>query len=375
MISKSARAAQFATPAGHVSWTLVDGDGLPIEPAESYLRVLRSLGMANNTVEAYARHLSLFWRWLDARQVAWDQITFGQLSDFLFTYRHAVAPLTTRNGADRATSSTKAVAAAIKEFYTHHRLEGRGPRDLVLTKAVRYSTKSAHHLLAHIEQRRPTEVNRLSAGFKSAPAQTKVIQFEDDFDRLIEACRSDRDRLFVSALYDLGFRVGQALGLRHSDLDIATAHVVAVRRESNVNGATSKSRGDVKVKAPARFFHYYSRYLMRELMPKRIDSDYLFVNFHGNKTGEPASYQNMYQQLAAIAKRAGIEDLNPHKLRHTHATALAKAGWTSAEIAARLGQTHAGSSDRYIHLATEDIDVRLAETEHLVWPRRMADHE
>jgi integrase len=55
-------------------------------------------------------------------------------------------------------------------------------------------------------------------------------------------------------------------------------------------------------------------------------------------------------------------------LRHTHATALAKAGWTAAEIAARLGHEHASSADVYIHLATSDLDDRLAQTQHLIWP-------
>ncbi|ORA58466.1 tyrosine-type recombinase/integrase [Mycobacteroides franklinii] len=46
-----------------------------------------------------------------------------------------------------------------------------------------------------------------------------------------------------------------------------------------------------------------------------------------------------------------FEGLHPHTLRPTHATALAKAGWTAPEIAARLGQSHASSADVYIHLA------------------------
>jgi integrase/recombinase XerD len=54
-------------------------------------------------------------------------------------------------------------------------------------------------------------------------------------------------------------------------------------------------------------------------------------------------------------------------LRHTHGTALAKAGWTTAEIAARLGQSFASSADVYIHLASEDLAMKLAATSHLIW--------
>ena len=68
--------------------------------------------------------------------------------------------------------------------------------------------------------------------------------------------------------------------------------------------------------------------------------------------------------------------MTPHMLRHTHATALAKQGWTSAEIAARLGQAFSGSADVYIHLATSDIEARLRETEASVWsPAERTTHE
>ena len=79
------------------------------------------------------------------------------------------------------------------------------------------------------------------------------------------------------------------------------------------------------------------------------------------------SYSNAYQLVERIGASAGIADLHPHMLRHTHATALARAGWTAAEIAARLGQSHAASADVYIHLAGDDLAERLRRTEHLVW--------
>lgn len=93
----------------------------------------------------------------------------------------------------------------------------------------------------------------------------------------------------------------------------------------------------------------------------------MFVNLSRPPVGSPLSYSNAYQLLARIGASAGIEDLHPHMLRHTHATALAKAGWTAPEIAARLGQSHAASADVYIHLASDDLAERLRRTQHLVW--------
>lgn len=186
-----------------------------------------------------------------------------------------------------------------------------------------------------------------------------------DFARLLQAASTDRDRLLLSALYDLGLRVGQALGLRHSDLDLMRRRVRVCRREDNANGALSKQRAQFTVDAPRRFFDLYAAYLLGEITD--VDSDYVFVNLSRRPRGGPLSYSNAYQLVERIGAAAGIDDLHPHMLRHTHATALARAGWTAAEIAARLGQSHASSADVYIHLAGDDLAERLRRTEHLVW--------
>lgn len=75
------------------------------------------------------------------------------------------------------------------------------------------------------------------------PAETvKTIDFEADFIKLMASASTYRDRLLLSALYDLGLRIGQALGFRHSDLAPMRRQVRICRREDNENGALSKQR-------------------------------------------------------------------------------------------------------------------------------------
>jgi integrase len=174
--------------------------------------------------------------------------------------------------------------------------------------------------------------------------------------------------LLLSVLYDCGLRIGQALGLRHGDLDPMRRRLRVQRRVDNVNGSLSKQRRLFTVEAPVRTFELYRRYLLEELEPAGVDSDYLFVNLRpGRDFGRPCSDGNAAQTIARIGVKAGVTGLHPHMLRHTHGTALAKAGWTTAEIAARLGQSFASSADVYIHLASEDLAMKLAATSHLIW--------
>lgn len=362
------RAARVRLPQGSRTWTVVDASGLPVVEVEQYLGWLRAVGRSVSTVRAYAYHLAHLYRWLSARGIAWDQVDFDGLCDFMLALKSGLPPLPKRGGGEREASSAGAAASAVREFFEYHRIEGRGPADLRLSKTTAYSSRTAYHFLSHVERRRGVEVNRLSAGLRPHRPEIQVISFEDDFRRLLDAASTKRDRLLLSACYDLGLRMGQSLGLRHGDLDPMRQQVRVERREGNVNEALSKRRGEFTVKAPRRFFDLYRSYLLGELLPVGIDCDYLFVNLRRHPVGRPLSYSNGRQLVTAIGDRAGIAGLHPHMLRHTHATALARAGWTGAEIAARLGHRHASSADVYIHLANDDLEQRLAATQHLVWP-------
>lgn len=362
-----ARVMPFDTRSGRRSYTVTSADGLPVGDIELYLAMLRALGRSANTVKSYAHHLSLFWRWLHARQLQWEQASFTDLSEFLLTYRRGIYPLEREGGGERTESSARAVAAALKEFYEYHRLEGRGPERLDLTRAAARSSRTKHKFLAHIEQRKPALQNRLLSGVNALAQLPPIINFEEDFALLLNAAESHRDRFLLSSMFDGGIRIGQALGLRHGDLDIPNKRIVIQRRDNNVNGALSKTPDLFEVKMPRRFFDLYSKYLLEDLVRREIESDYLFVNLVREPCGAPCSYSNTYQQIRALGARAGIV-LTPHTLRHTHATALAKAGWTNAEIAARLGQRHPSSADIYIHLANSDLEDRMNQTSHLIWP-------
>ncbi|MBF9318025.1 tyrosine-type recombinase/integrase [Mycobacteroides chelonae] len=347
------------------SWTVVDGMGLPVEEVEQFLHWMRAVDRSVNSVRSYALHLSLFFRWLSARGIAWDTLSFEGLCDFVGALSAGLPPLVPRGGGTRSAATVKAINAAVREFYEFHRVEGRGPAGLVLTRNPARAPVSSRSFLAHVDKRRPPAQSRLVRRAKTSAVP--VIDFESDFAKLLAAAATARDRVLLSAMYDVGLRVGQALGLRHEDLDPMRRQVRITRRADNVNGALSKQRDDFTVDTPRRFFDLYAEYLLEEFSRVGVDSDYVFVNLSRRPVGKPLSYSNAQQLVARIGASAEIAGLHPHTLRHTHATALAKAGWTAPEIAARLGQSHASSADVYIHLAGDDLAARLRETEHLVW--------
>lgn len=359
------RTEPITLPSGSQRLTVVDRNGDLIDVVERFLEYLVATNSSINTVRSYARHLALFFRWLDERGADWELLTFDALCAFGIdlqdgTLRTYYRRGTLRPAEPRSRATCEAVMAAVYSFLDFWRLEGRGPADLRLYRDEGTRRRSTHAFLAHIERQRPQQERRLRfRGPKTA--LPKVIDFEDDFARLVASASTYRDQALLSAMYDGGLRIGQAIGLHHEDIDIARKRVRVVRREDNANGALSKQRTEFVVDMPPRFITYYGLSLTDEQLALGISSDYVFVNLSPANRGAPMKYENAKQIVSGIGRRAGVT-LTPHTLRHTHGTALAKQGWSAPQIAARLGQSSNTSADVYIHLAEDDLSIRYAET-------------
>jgi site-specific recombinase XerD len=337
-------------------------DGLPLWDAEVFLNYLRTVRASPNTVRTYARHLALLFRWLHLRGAWWETLDFETLCLFVQDLGDGTVPVR-RPAAERIPrrrAAVEGVLSAVISFLTYWRAERRGPQDLRLYEDARMSMKSTHAFLAHIEQQRQARKRRIQVRGEKAPPP-RTISFEDDFRKLLAAARTLRDRTLLSALYDGGLRIGQALGLRHEDLNIARKQLSVVRREDNANGALSKQPATFTIDIHPRFFELYGTYLVDEQLAAGIDSDYVFVNLDQRFLGRPMSYANAVQVVQRIGARAGIQ-LTPHTLRHTHGTMLARQDWTAPQIAKRLGQSHPSSADVYIHLVEDDISEKFLAT-------------
>lgn len=59
---------------GILRWLLADADGTPVEIAGRFLRFLQNRQLSPNTVAAYARDLTLFFRFLAHRGLGFDVV-------------------------------------------------------------------------------------------------------------------------------------------------------------------------------------------------------------------------------------------------------------------------------------------------------------
>ncbi len=158
-------------------------------------------------------------------------------------------------------------------------------------------------------------------------------------------------------LAETGMRVGQALGLRHSDFVSRRREVTIVPRADNANGARTKTQSAVTLPVSAPLVRLYSDYMHSEYGP--LDSDYVFVNLWSSPIGRPLRYDSVAKLVGRLRTRTGIE-FTPHTLRHSRATELIRSG-VAIEIVSKM-LTHRSvttTSDTYVHLDVDDLRAEL----------------
>ena len=170
---------------------------------------------------------------------------------------------------------------------------------------------------------------------------------EDERRRLLAACQASRKRrlypLVVLALFT-GARRGELLNLKWQDVDLDRG--VAIVHHSK-NG---ERRALAITGLAAEVLRDWSRV-------RRIDSDHVFHNRHGQPTFPRHGW------VEALAQ-AEIEDFRFHDVRHTFASYLAMTGATLAELAEAMGHKTLAMVKRYAHLTeghTASVVARMTE--------------
>jgi integrase/recombinase XerD len=361
-------------PGGLAYFTVVDDRYELVEAADTFLRDLRfGADRAESTTRLYASELAMFLDWAERSGRDLERAA-RELSRFVLVLR--TTPVVRRGrgyGQVRSAGRINHVLSVVREFYKHavaHRWVTASvtaalyevgddrflPAELRAEDgALRYRVKPRHQLRAG--RRREVRACELS-----------------EWEALLRVADSWRDRFLLVLLWFTGLRIGEALGLRRSDLhvmasaselgcSVAGAHLHVVPRE-NVNGARAKGRRERTVPLAHYAISYYDLYLdERERCRQAAACDFVFVNLFAAPLGVPMRYGRVAQLFASLSRRAGLgRAITPHMLRHAAGSALTAAGGldVAQEI---LGHASITSTQIYVHASTErqrDAVERLA---------------
>ncbi|MEP7179283.1 MAG: site-specific integrase [Pseudonocardiales bacterium] len=345
------------------SWTVLGDDHVPVEPVERFLAYLSSIERSPNTVKAYAHDLKDWFTFLAGRDLDWQAVRLEDVAGYVAWLR---LPPAARDGRVQVLptvrhhcveASVNRKLAALTSFCEFHARHGVPLGGLLVTMAPagrgRSSATSFKPFLHHITKNDPQR--RRTIKLSTSSPRPRVLS-AGEAQAILNACGHLRDRLLFALLLDTGVRIGEALGLRHEDLDIAGRQVAVVARV-NDNRARAKSGRSRSIPTSTGLMRLYADYVNGEYGP--LDSDYVFVNIWGRPHGRPLAYPAVYDLVCRVRRRTGI-GFGPHWFRHTYATCLLRRGAGMESVKELLGHASITTTvDTYGHLTVEDARATL----------------
>ncbi len=168
-----------------------------------------------------------------------------------------------------------------------------------------------------------------------------------------------RDRLAILLMLRCGLRVSEAYQLRRCEVRRRESGIVLeVRRGKATMGGGKK--GGKKTVRP--------RNIPVPLNVERALIDWLdndlpddSVLLLPTKTGNQVHRVDAYKMLHKHAKRAGLDAVHPHMLRHTFASSALDDGFTLAEVGHLLGHASLRSTSIYLHPNPDRLALKMKE--------------
>ncbi|MBV9381026.1 MAG: site-specific tyrosine recombinase XerD [Streptosporangiaceae bacterium] len=292
------------------------------EAVREYLEhLIVERGLAANTIESYRRDLRRYADMLAARgKTAVGGVRPADVAGFLASLRQG-----DENHPPLAAGSAGRAVVAVRGLHAFARAQGMTPDDPAREIAP------------------PAPPRRLP----------KAITLRE-VERLLDAAgpvtgddpRALRDRALLEFLYGTGARISEAVTLDVDDLDLAADPAVRLA------GKGGKQRivpvGSYAVRA-------LEAYLVRArpaLVARQVSaSAAVFRNARGGRL----TRQGAWGVLQAAARRAGVEGVSPHTLRHSFATHMLDGGADIRVIQELLGHASVTTTQVYTLVTVDKL--------------------
>ncbi len=166
----------------------------------------------------------------------------------------------------------------------------------------------------------------------------EIMSVDDVLQLLAQPCGNTpkdlRDKAMLEMLYATGIRVTELITLKVEDVNLKTGHLIC-------RDASKTRMIPFGQKAGKALVNYLQN--ARHALLKNAETEVLFVNCNGT----PMSRQGFWKLIKGYAKKAGIEEITPHTLRHSFAAHLVENGADLKSVQEMLGHSDISTTQIY----------------------------
>lgn len=173
------------------------------------------------------------------------------------------------------------------------------------------------------------------------PKKVKKPFEEYELERIRMACRNEKQLAIVEILYSTGCRVGELVGMDRDDIH---------QDEVLVHGKGNKDR--------VCYINARARIALENYLKTRKDHYHaLFVgeNCATHEISERMRDSSVESMLRRIGKRAGVENVHPHRFRRTAATLALQRGMPIEQVSKMLGHEQINTTQIYASVNQDDL--------------------
>lgn len=313
--------------------------------ARSWLTIQFNLGLASNTVDAYARALEQFFSFCSSLSIAPEQATKDQIALFV---RHLTTRPQARAEQSRENDSLSGLAnATILQRLTAIRLFF----DYLMEEGLRETNPVARGRYTPGKCFAGVRSQQLVERFTKLP----WIPNDEQWRAVLEAARQEplRNRVMFALAYDAGLRREELCSLETGDIDPAY-RLLTIRAETTKNRRSRVVPYSEATGLLLAAYLHHRRQLSQDRGP-------LFLSESHRNQSRPITIWTWSKVVHGLAKRASVTQLTTHTLRHLCLTDLARAGWDIHEIATFAGHKSTQTTLLYIHLSGRELAKKLEQ--------------
>lgn len=352
----------------------------PFDIINDFLRHLERRSFAANTVRSNAYDLTRFFKYLSVIKINWDAISVDNIVNYTYHLRHAksetkISNIPVPNFSVRSESTINRMLSSVIGFYRYYYLQHGILLELGNKGVFSYgdSNGSSKGFLSFASYSKPNSLQRAQRLIRNQGLKNKIpkILDKDEQRMLVSLCKNKRDQLLILLLLETGLRIGQALQLKHQDIEPWHKKLIIEYREDNENEVYAKSLYSNSLILSDDWIELYTDYVACDL--EKSDSEYIFIKLYRKNNGninEPLSYESVKILFNRVSKKIGRK-ITPHMLRHTHATELLQAGVPIEMVAKRLGHRSVETTKKiYEHLTALDMKVVLEKARNKAYEHK-----